>query len=66
MIDWHQRHLDKARSERRAILMEGATLDQANVAMRQRQVPAGSLWLWALGLVGPPGSSVEPDTRIKE
>lgn len=66
MINWTQRHLDKARSERRAILMEGATIDQAIIAAKQRQFPAGSLWLWALGIVGPPGSAVQPDKRIAE
>ena len=66
MIDWKQRHLDIAHKELRAIIMEGATLDQAIAAGKQRQVPAGSLWLWALGVVGPPGSAVEPDKRISD
>lgn len=66
MIDWRQRHLDIARRERRAILIEDATIDQAIVAGKQRTAPPGSLWLWALGLVGPPGSAVEPDKRISD
>lgn len=66
MINWTQRHLDKARSEKRAILIEGATIDQAIIAGKQRQVPAGSLWLWTLGVVGPPGSAVQPDRRTGE
>lgn len=63
MIDWRQRHLDKAQSERRAILMEDATIDQAIAAARQKTFPAGSLWLWALGIVGPENSAVQPDKR---
>lgn len=63
MIDWRQRHLDIARKERRSIIMEGATIDQAILAGKQRHAPEGSLWLWALGIVGPPGSAVEPDRR---
>lgn len=59
MIDWTQRHLDKAISERRAILLEGATIDQ----WRNGKWPEGSTWLWALGVVGPKGSAVEPDKR---
>lgn len=62
MIDWHQRHLDKARSERRAILMADATMEQ----WKNGKWPVGSMWLWNLGVVGPPGSSVEPDRRTGE
>jgi hypothetical protein len=63
MINWHQRHREQARKERRAILLEGATIDQAIAAARQKQSPTGSLWLWALGIVGPENSDVQPDKR---
>jgi hypothetical protein len=59
MINWHEKHLDKARTEMRAILMQGATIEQ----FKNGNWPAGSLWLWALGVVGPKGSAVQPDKR---
>lgn len=62
MIDWRQRHLDKAISEKREILLPGATMDQ----WRSGKWPKGSTWFWALGVVGPKGSSVQPDKRTGE
>lgn len=62
MIDWRQRHLDKARAERRLILMEGATMEQ----FKNGTWPPGSIWLWSLGVVGSKNSAVEPDKRIAE
>jgi len=59
MIDWRQRHLDKAHAERRAILMEDATMEQ----WRNGRWPVGSMWLWALGVVGARNSAIEPDKR---
>lgn len=53
MIDWRQRHVDKATKECRAILLEGATREQF---MHGDWAP-GSMWLWALGVVGPMNSA---------
>lgn len=62
MINWTQRHLDKAKSERRAILLEGASIEQ----WKNGKWPVGSMWLWSLGVVGEKNSAIEPDKRVAE
>lgn len=59
MINWHQRHRDKIAKEGRELLLEGATIDQ----WKNGTWPAGSLWLWALGVAGPKGSAPREETR---
>lgn len=56
MKDWRIIHREKAIREGRELLMEGATRDQFMQAARERKIPAGSIWLWALGVVGPENS----------
>ena len=62
MINWTERHRDIVCTERRAILMEGATRDQ----FVHGQWPTGSLWLWTLGIAGPKNSAIEADKRYGE
>lgn len=53
---------DRVERERRSILMAGATLEQ----FKSRKWPVGSSWFWAVGVVGPMNSAVQPDKRSGE
>lgn len=53
MIDFTQQHQAQIERERREVLLAGATIDQ----FRNGKWPAGSTWLFAIGVVGPKGSA---------
>ena len=53
MIDFHRLQLDKIKKERRAILLQGATIEQ----VRHGNWPPGSVWFWAVGMADAPGTS---------
>jgi hypothetical protein len=59
MINWPQRHRDKASKERRAILLEGATREQ----WLNGDWPVGAMWLWSLGVVDAPNTAPYEETR---
>lgn len=59
MIDWTQRHLAKIAKENREVLLEGATIEQ----FKNGKWPAGSRWLWAVGIVGPKDSAPRVESR---
>jgi hypothetical protein len=61
MKDWRLIHREKAIRERRELLMADATREQFIQAARERKIPAGSQWLWALGVVGPENSASTED-----
>lgn len=56
MKDWRVIHREKAIRERRELLMPDATREQFIQAARERTIPAGSQWLWSLGVCGPVNS----------
>jgi hypothetical protein len=59
MIDHTQRHQAQIEKERRELLLAGATIEQ----WKQGRWPAGSIWLWALGVAGPKGSAPREELR---
>ncbi|MCY1238366.1 hypothetical protein D9M72_511000 [compost metagenome] len=60
MIDHRKRQLDKARRERRLLLAEHVTFEQAQTNAKAKHYPNGSYFAWARDEVwGPMNSAVK-------
>lgn len=60
MIDHRQRQTESARRERRQLLFKDMTFEQAQAAAKEKRIPQGSVFYWALSEVyGPIGSIQE-------
>lgn len=52
--DWRMIHEEKARHEGRKLIHAGASIDDYRRGLKSGAYPAGSTWLWAKGVYGPP------------